>query len=165
MNAAPVEHPSIPVFPNGVAFNSKHRELWFLVDRTCRFYFSSFKCWFSGVEKKALSTAITSSQACAYVVKRKHLGDLVDSLRGWLVITTALSQIKSPYRIQGSGSKSNSSVPDRGLAGLGVPFVTTETHELERRSSPRTSIRFTSMTGLRSMITGGPLPMTIFRRE
>lgn len=47
-----------------------------------------------------------------------------------LVITTALSQIKSPYPHSGTNPNRIAQSLIATLAGLSVPFVTTETHEL-----------------------------------
>ena len=114
------------------------------------FDFSRFEGWFSAVEHKALVLGDYSvaglEDTC--VVERKDLGDLihsftaersvfVDRLRRMisyphrlLVITTTLSQIKSPY--PHSGTNPNWIVRSliALLAGLHVPFVTTENHEL-----------------------------------
>jgi ERCC4-type nuclease len=114
------------------------------------FDFSRFPDWFSGVEKRALALGDYSvaglEDVC--IVERKDLGDLVhsftaersvfvDRLRRMssyphrlLVVTAALSQIKSPY--PHSGTNPNRIVQSliALLAGLRVPFVTTENHEL-----------------------------------
>jgi ERCC4-type nuclease len=114
------------------------------------FDFSRFAGWFSGIEQKALALGDYSvaglERAC--VVERKDLDDLihsftagrsvfVDRLRRMisyphrlLVITATLSQIKSPY--PHSGTNPNRIVQSliALLAGLQVPFVTTENHEL-----------------------------------
>jgi hypothetical protein len=47
-----------------------------------------------------------------------------------LVITTALSQIKTPYLHSGTNPNRIFQSLIAVLAGLGVPFITTETHEL-----------------------------------
>jgi ERCC4-type nuclease len=149
---APVSPPTIPVIaerggtqikvPHGVA----------LVDTREQnpFDFSRFAGWFSGIEKRALVLGDYSvaglEDVC--IVERKGLNDLIhsftversvfiDRLRRMssyphrlLVVTAALSQIKSPH----PDSRAN---PNRivqsliaVLAGLRVPFVTTENHEL-----------------------------------
>jgi DNA excision repair protein ERCC-4 len=114
------------------------------------FNFSRFEGWFAGIERRALKLGDYSiaglEDRC--VVERKDLPDLVHSFTSerpvfvhrlrlmsqyphrLLVITTALSQVKSPLP-QGGGS------PNRltqsliaTLAGLQIPFLCTETHEL-----------------------------------
>jgi ERCC4-type nuclease len=114
------------------------------------FDFSRFTAWFDGIEKRALALGDYSiaglEDTC--VVERKDLDDLVhsftvdrpvfiDRLRRMssfshrlLVVTAALSEIKSPY--PHSAANPNRIVQSliALLAGLGVPFVTTENHEL-----------------------------------
>ncbi len=114
------------------------------------FDFSRFEGWFSAVEHKALVLGDYSvaglEDTC--VVERKDLSDLVhsftversafvDRLRRMtscphrlLVITTTLSQIKSPYLHSGVNPNRILQSLIAVLAGLGLPFVTTETHEL-----------------------------------
>ena len=125
------------------------------------FDFSRFEGWFAAVEKRPLAIgdyAIAGLENDC-VCERKDLSDLVQSLttersvfikrlramsaypQRLLVITRSLSQIKSPY----AHSQAN---PNRILhsliailAGLNVPFVTTDTHQL--RSWLPTCTKFT----------------------
>jgi ERCC4-type nuclease len=114
------------------------------------FDFSRFGGWFAAVEKRPLAlgdygiAGLESDCVC----ERKDLSDLVHSLtverplfimrlramsaypQRLLVITSSLTQIKSPY----AHSQAN---PNRVLqsliailAGLNVPFVTTDNHHL-----------------------------------
>ena len=152
MTAAPVPHPVIPVLAERGGTQLKTPRPVLLVDTREQnpFDFTRFAGWFAGVEKRALELGDYSiaglEDICA--VERKDLSDLVhsctvarsafiDRLRlmaahphRLIVITSALSQVKSPY----SHSKID---PNRimqfliaALAGLQVPFVCSETHEL-----------------------------------
>jgi hypothetical protein len=114
------------------------------------FDFSRFEGWFAGVEHRALKLGDYSiaglEDIC--VVERKDLADLVHSFTATrsvfvdrlkrmttyphrlLVVTAALSQVKSAYP-QGRAN------PNRIfqslialLAGFNIPFLCTETHEL-----------------------------------
>ena len=152
MTAAPVPHPVIPVLAERGGTQLKTPRPVLLVDTREQnpFDFARFAGWFAGVEKRALKLGDYSiaglEDLC--VVERKDLSDLVHSCtvartafihrlrfmaeypHRLLVITSALSQVKSPY----SHSKID---PNRimqfliaALAGLQVPFVSSETHEL-----------------------------------
>jgi len=152
MTDAPVPPPVIPVLAERGGTQIKAPRGVVLVDtrEQMPFDFSRFAAWFSGIEKRALALGDYSvaglEEAC--VVERKDLNDLihsftaersvfVDRLRRMisyahrlLVITTTLSQIKSPY--PHSGTNPNRIVQSliALLAGLRVPFVTTGNHEL-----------------------------------
>jgi ERCC4-type nuclease len=114
------------------------------------FDFSRFEGWFSGIEHKALALGDYSvaglEDSC--VVERKDLDDLIhsftaersmfiDRLRRMssfpnrlLVVSATLSQIKSPYAHSGANPNRIVQSLIALLAGLRVPFVTTENHEL-----------------------------------
>ncbi len=114
------------------------------------FDFSRFEGWFAGVEKRPLKLGDYSvaglEDVC--VVERKDLPDLIHSLTAersafvnrlrrmsryphrLLVITAALSQIKSPYSHGGANPNRITQSLIAVLAGLQVPFLCTETHEL-----------------------------------
>jgi ERCC4-type nuclease len=114
------------------------------------FNFSRFEGWFSSVERRPLKLGDYSiaglEDTC--VVERKDLQDLVrsftversvfvDRLRKMsryshklLVITAALSQIKSPYPYSTVSPNQINQSLIAVLAGLQVPFLCTETHEL-----------------------------------
>jgi len=133
MADAPAPHPCIPVLAERGGTPLRTPRATVLVDTREQnpFDLSRFG-WFAGVEKKALTVGDYSiaglEDVC--VVERKNLSDLVRSLttarasfvsrlkkmsaypHKLLVITAALSSVKSV------------------LAGWGVPFVCTETHEL-----------------------------------
>jgi ERCC4-type nuclease len=152
MTAAPVLPPPIPVLAERGGTQLKSPRGVVLVDTREQnpFDFSRFAGWFTGVDKRSLGLGDYSvaglEDIC--VVERKDLADLVHSFTAersvfverlrrmssyphrLLVITAALSQVKSPY------PHSNAS-PNRilqsliaVLAGITVPFVTTETHQL-----------------------------------
>jgi len=147
-----VRPPTIPVLPDRAGTQLKVPRAVVLIDTREQnpFDFSRFEGWFAAVEKRPLAIgdyAIAGLEnEC--VCERKDLSDLVQSLttERWvfikrlramsaypqrlLVITSSLSQIKSPY----AHSQAN---PNRILqsliailVGLNVPFVTTDTHQL-----------------------------------
>jgi ERCC4-type nuclease len=113
--------------------------------------FRRFKGWFAGIEMRALSLGDYSiagmEDSC--VVERKDLSDLICSFtvnrhvfverlrrmselpHSLLVISAPLSQIKSayPYGRRASPNQVTQSLI-AVLAGLRLPFVCTETHEL-----------------------------------
>jgi ERCC4-type nuclease len=152
MTATPVSPPPIPVIAERGGTQIKAPRGVALVDTREQkpFDFSRFTGWFGGIEKRALALGDYSvaglEDVC--IVERKDLDDLihsftverslfVDRLRRMsfcphrlLVVTTALSQIKSPY--PHSGTNPNRIVQSliALLAGFRVPFVTTENHEL-----------------------------------
>ncbi len=113
------------------------------------FDFSRFTGWFAGIKKKALKLGDYSIAGLEDIccVERKEFSDLVSScttqrsvfvqrLRQMakrphrlLVVTSSLSQIKSPYPHGGNPNRITQSLVAM-LAGLQVPFLCTETHEL-----------------------------------
>ena len=112
--------------------------------------FSRFEGWFAGIEKRALKLGDYSiaglEDVC--VVERKNLSDLIHScttdrcvfvkrLREMaqyphrlLLITSALSQVKSCYSHGGGNPNRITQSLVAILAGLQVPFLCSETHEL-----------------------------------
>jgi ERCC4-type nuclease len=147
MMAAPVPHPLIPVLAERVARSSK---LHVDTREQHPFDFSRFKGWFAGIERRALPLGDYSvaglEDVC--VVERKDLSDLMHSCtvdRGafinrlrlmapyphrLLIITSTLSQIKSPYAHANVDPNRITQFLVATLAGLQVPFVCSETHEL-----------------------------------
>jgi len=114
------------------------------------FPFGRFRGWFAGIQKKALAVGDYSVAGLEEVctVERKDLADLIHSftthrsvftarLRRMsaypyrlLVVTASLSEVKSSY---GGTSVSPNRITQSlvaALAGLGVPFPCTDTHEL-----------------------------------
>ncbi len=113
--------------------------------------FRRFKGWFAGIEHRALKLGDYSvagmEDSC--IVERKDLADLIcsfttnrsvfvkrlrrmaDASHSLLVVTASLTEIKSEYPYRGAAS------PNRitqsliaTLAGLRLPFICTESHEL-----------------------------------
>jgi ERCC4-type nuclease len=152
MAAAPVPHPAIPVLAERGGTQLKTPRAVILVDTREQnpFDFSGFEGWFAGVEKKPLKLGDYSvaglEDIC--VVERKDLPDLIHSLNAdrsvfvnrlrrmsrhphrLLVISAALSQVKSPYLRGGVNPNRITQSLIAVLAGLQVPFLCTETHEL-----------------------------------
>lgn len=152
MTAAPVPPPAIPVLAERGGTQLKTPRPTVLVDTREQnpFDFSRFETWFSGVERKALKlgdySVVGLEDLC--VVERKDLSDLVHSFTAerivfvhrlrlmshcphrLLVITAPLSQVKSPYPHAGVNPNRITQSLIATLAGLQVPFLCTETHEL-----------------------------------
>jgi len=152
MTAAPVRHPLIPVLAERGGTQLKTPRPVLLVDTREQnpFDFSRFDGWFAGVEKKALPlgdySVVGLENHC--VVERKELSDLVRSctidrevfvrrLRRMaeyphrlLVITSAMSQVKSPYSYSKIDPNQVTQFLIAAMAGLHVPFLCSETHEL-----------------------------------
>ena len=111
---------------------------------------SRFAGWFARIEKRALAlgdySIVGREDEC--VVERKDLADLVHSLstdrsvfisrlrrmaaypHRLLVITAALSQVKSKYPFSAVDPNRVIQSLIAVLAGLGIPFLCTETHDL-----------------------------------
>lgn len=152
MTAAPVPHPVIPVLAERGGTQLKTPRPTLLVDTREQnpFDFSRFEGWFAGIEKKALRLGDYSvaglEDTC--VVERKDLSDLVHSctvernafikrlrlMAGYphrlLVVTSTLSQVKSPYSHTSVDPNRTTQFLVAALAGLQVPFICTETHAL-----------------------------------
>jgi ERCC4-type nuclease len=152
LNANPVPPPIIPVLAERGGTQLKTPRPTVVIDTREQnpFDFSRFDGWFSGVERRALKLGDYSiaglEDVC--VVERKDLSDLVrsftiersvfvDRLRkmtryshNLLIITAALSQIKSPYPYSAVSPNQITQSLIAVLAGLQVPFLCTETHEL-----------------------------------
>jgi ERCC4-type nuclease len=114
------------------------------------FDFSRFEGWFAGVERRALELGdySISGMEDVCVVERKDLTDLVRSFsveraafvarlkrmhaypHKLLVITTALSSVKAPYSFSRFNPNRIMQAMIAALAGWGVPFLCSETHEL-----------------------------------
>jgi len=153
MSAAPVSHPIIPVLAERGGTQLRTPLPVAVVDtrEQVPFSFRRFKGWFAGVEMRALALGDYSvagmEDSC--VVERKDLSDLVHSFtecrtsfihrlrrmserpHSLLVITAPLSQIKSayPHARRSSPNQVTQSLI-AVLAGLRLPFICTETHEL-----------------------------------
>jgi ERCC4-type nuclease len=152
MSTTPVPQPVIPVLAERGGTQLKTPRPVVLVDTREQnpFDFSRFEGWFAGIENKPLKLGDYSiaglEDIC--VVERKDLPDLVRSLTSersvfinrlrlmaqcphrWLVITDAVSQVKSPYSCTSVSPNWITQSLIAVLAGLQVPFFCTETHEL-----------------------------------
>jgi ERCC4-type nuclease len=150
--AVPVPHPAIPVLAERSGTPLKTPRPVILVDTREQnpFDFSRFEGWFAGIEKRALKLgdyAIAGLEDHC-VVERKDLADLVHSLarersvfvhrlrlmsrypHRLLVITAALSEVKSSQTCTGASPNRITQSLIAALAGLQVPFLCSETHEL-----------------------------------
>jgi ERCC4-type nuclease len=152
MSAAPVPSPAHPVTAErgGTALRTPRPVVLVDTREQNPFSFERFRGWFAAIEKRTLKLGDYSIESLEEicVVERKDLSDLVhsftaerpeflDRLRRMscsphrlLVVTAALSQVKSPYpHSQASPNKITQSLV-AALAGLRVPFLCVETHEL-----------------------------------
>ena len=152
ITAQPVAHPALPVVAERGGTQLRTPRPTILVDTREQnpFSFARFQGWFAGVEKKPLAIGDYSvaglEAACA--VERKDLNDLVRSftvdrsvfverLRRMsefpdrlLIVTAALSQVKSRYEHSPANPNQITQSLIATLAGLRVPFLCVETHEL-----------------------------------
>jgi ERCC4-type nuclease len=152
MSAAPVSHPTLPVLAERGGTQLRTPLPVAIVDTREQnpLSFRRFKGWFAGIENRALPLGdySVSGMEDSCVVERKDLADLVCSFsnnrtvfvarlqkmsklpHSLLVVTAPLSQVKSayPYRRVNPNQITQSLVAV--LAGLRVPFICTETHEL-----------------------------------
>ena len=152
MTALPVAHPALPVLTERGGTQLHTPRPVVVVDSREQnpFLFARFQGWFAGVEKKPLALGDYSvnglEESC--VVERKDLNDLVRSftverpvfikrLRRMstcpdrlLVITGAMSQVKSRYEHSPANPNQITQSLIAVLAGLRVPFLSVETHEL-----------------------------------
>lgn len=148
----PVAHPAIPVLAERGGTQLKAPRGTVIVDsrEQSPFDFSRFEGWFAGVERRALDLGDYSISGMEHVcvVERKSLPDLVHSFTAersafvarlkkmstcphrLLVVTAALSSVKSPYPFSAFSPNRITQALIAALAGWGVPFVCTETHEL-----------------------------------
>jgi ERCC4-type nuclease len=112
--------------------------------------FRRFKTWFKRIEYRALPLGDYSVEGMenSCVVERKDLADLIHSFttnravfvnrlrrmsdvpHKLLVVTAPLSQIKTEYPYRGANPNRITQSLIAVLAGLGVPLICTETHEL-----------------------------------
>jgi len=150
--AVPVPHPAIPVLAERGGTQLKTPRPVILVDTREQnpFDFSRFEGWFAGIEKRVLELGDYSVAGLEdhCVVERKDLADLVHSLttersvfvnrlrrmsrypHRLLVITAAVSEVKSPQTCIGASPNRVTQSLIAALAGLQVPFLCSETHEL-----------------------------------
>lgn len=150
--ALPVAPPPIPVIAERGGTQLRTPKPVLLVDTREKnpFSFERFHNWFSGIEKRPLELGDYSvaglESRC--VVERKDLNDLTHSLHvqrfafvarlkrmadspdRLLVITAPLSQIKSRYEHSPANPNQITQSLVATLAGLRVPFLCADTHEL-----------------------------------
>ena len=151
MTALPVAHPAVPVIAERGGTQLRTPKSAIVVDTHEQnpFSFERFSGWFSGIEKRPLEIGDYSiaglEDKC--VVERKDLSDLVRSFHverpvfiarlrrmsafpdRLLVITAALSQVKSRYEHSPANPNQITQSLIAALAGLRVPFLCVETHE------------------------------------
>jgi len=152
MRASPVAHPILPVLAERGGTQLRTPLPVAVVDtrEQIPLSFRRFEGWFGGIEARALPLGDYSvagmENSC--VVERKNLPDLIHSFtenravfinrlrrlsaipHGLLVITAPLSQIKSAYPYGRGNPNQITQSLIAVLAGLRLPFVCTETHEL-----------------------------------
>jgi ERCC4-type nuclease len=152
MHAAPVPHPPLPVLAERGGTQLRTPLPVAVVDTREQnpLSFRRFKGWFESIEHRALPLGDYSvagmEDSC--VVERKDLADLIGSFsdhravfvarlrrmsqlpHSLLVITAPLSQIKSEYPYRRASPNRITQSLIAVLAGLRLPFVCTETHEL-----------------------------------
>lgn len=152
MSAVPVAHPALPVIAERGGTQLRTPKPVILVDTREQnpFSFGRFAGWFSGIEKRPLKIGDYGiaglEDTCA--VERKDLSDLgrsfhverpvfINRLRRMsefsdrlLVITAPLSQVKSRYEHSPANPNQITQSLIASLAGLRVPFLCVDTHEL-----------------------------------
>jgi ERCC4 domain-containing protein len=152
MTALPVAPPPLPVIAERGGTQLRAPRPVAIVDTREQnpFSFARFRGWFEAIEKKPLALGDYSvaglEEIC--VVERKDLPDLVRSFtveraaflerlrkmserpHRLLVITAALSQVKSRYEHSTVNPNQITQSLIAALAGLNVPFLCVETHEL-----------------------------------
>ena len=152
MTALPVAPPALPVIAERGGTQLRTPKPVIVVDTREQnpFLFDRFSAWFSGIEKRPLNLGDYSvagrEETC--VVERKDLNDLVRSFHversvfverlrrmstfpdRLLVITAALSQVKSRYAHSPANPNQITQSLVATLAGLRVPFLCVENHEL-----------------------------------
>jgi len=152
MAAAPVRPPIVPVLAERGGTQLKTPRPVALVDTREQnpLDLSRFEGWFAGIERKALKLGDYSIEGLedVCVVERKDLSDLIHSFttdrlvfinrlrqmarypHRLLLITSTLSEIKSPHRHAGVNPNRIMQSLIAMLAGMQVPFLCSETHEL-----------------------------------
>lgn len=152
MRSAPVAHPALPVLAERGGTQLRAPLPTVIVDTREQnpLSFRRFRGWFAGIESRALKLGDYSvagmEESC--VVERKDLSDLVHSFsenrsvfvarlrrmsalpHSLMVITAPLSQVKSAYPYGGVNPNQVTQSLVALLAGLRLPFLCTETHEL-----------------------------------
>jgi ERCC4-type nuclease len=152
MTAAPVAPPALPVVAERGGTQVRAPRPVVLVDTREQnpFSFARFEGWFARVERRTLKLGDYSVEGLEEisVVERKDLSDLVHSFtverkafvarlrqmsetpHPLLVVTAALSQVKSRYEHSRVSPNQITQSLVAAVAGLGVPFLCVDTHEL-----------------------------------
>lgn len=152
MSAAPALHPSVPVLADRGGTQLRTPRATVVIDTREQnpFNFERFEGWFAGVERRVLHLGDYSVSGLEDIctVERKDLADLVHAFTAdrsvfvgrlkkmstyphkLLVITATLSSVKSPYPFSPCNPNRIVQTLIAALAGWGIPFVCTETHEL-----------------------------------
>jgi ERCC4-type nuclease len=152
MQATPVPHPALPVIADRGGTQLRTPLPVAIVDTREQnpLSFRRFKGWFARIEHRALPLGDYSvggmENSC--VVERKDLADLIQSFttnrsvfinrlrrmsrlpHSLLVVTAPLSEIKTEYPYRSANPNRITQSLIAVLAGLRVPFICTETHEL-----------------------------------
>ncbi len=152
MTALPVAPPELPVVAERGGTQLRTPKPVVIIDTREQnpFSFERFHNWFSGIEKRPLEIGDYSiagmQDTCA--VERKDLNDLLRSFHverpvfvkrlrrmsafpdRLLVITAPLSQVKSQYEHSPANPNQITQSLIATLAGLRVPFLCVDTHEL-----------------------------------
>ena len=150
--AAPVRHPALPVVAErgGTELHTPRPTVIVDTREQNPFSFSRFRGWFTGIKRKALKvgdySVVGLEDICT--VERKDLPDLIHSFttdravfvsrlrqmsrypQRLLVVTAALSEVKSPYAGTSINPNKITQSLIAALAGASVPFLCVETHEL-----------------------------------
>ena len=152
MHPAPVAPPVLPVIPERGGTQLRTPLPIAIIDTREQnpLSFRRFKGWFKSIEHRALPLGDYSVEGMedTCVVERKDLADLIQSFttnravfiarlrrmadrpHSLLVVTAPLSEIKSEYPYRAANPNRITQSLIAVLAGLRVPFICTETHEL-----------------------------------
>jgi ERCC4-type nuclease len=148
----PVPHPALPVVAERGGTQLRTPLPVAIIDTREQnpLSFRRFRCWFAKIEYRALPLGDYSVKGMedSCVVERKDLADLIcsfttnrtvfvnrlrrmaDRPHSLLVVTSSLSEIKSEYPYRGANPNRITQSLIAVLAGLRLPFVCTDTHEL-----------------------------------
>ena len=148
----PVKHPPLPVLAERGGTQLRTPLPVAVIDTREQnpLSFRRFRGWFADVEERALPLGdySVSGMENSCVVERKDLADLIcsftsnravfvnrlrrmsDRAHSLLVITASLTEIKSEYPYRAANPNRITQSLIAVLAGLRLPFICTETHEL-----------------------------------
>jgi ERCC4-type nuclease len=152
MKTAPVPPPALPVVAERGGTQLRTPLPVAIIDTREQnpLSFRRFRGWFAKIQHRALPLGDYSVDGMenTCVVERKDLADLIQSFttnrtvfikrlermsrlpNSLLVVTAPLSEIKSEYPYRGGNPNRITQSLIATLAGLRVPFICTETHEL-----------------------------------